>query len=574
MALELAPRWDDRSPAPKVNGHDPLGEPVHGRAVRRVHGDNRRQMSYSSAGIGRGSRSSGDDQSLLRYGMVLRERVWIILACTILVLAAAVAYVEVAPKKYQAEAEMEVEAASPNDATLSSLPVLHQTGDPTEDVLTGASLVTTAPVAQAVVRALHLDMSAAGALQTISATPVGQAGLVAVQATASSPALAERLADAFVTQTILRSTATMHAAISSELPTLQNQLTSVPLGERYAPGSLGEQLDELQQLLHTNDPTLVFAAPASLPTAPSSPKKKLTLIAGLVGGLLVGIGAAFLFHALDPRLRRDDQLRERFGLPVLARIPREPRGNRARPLLPSELSAAGHEGYRTLRTILAARAPAGEPRVVLITGSAPAEGKSTTAMGLAAGLAQAGARVLLIEADLRKPTFANSFNLRSFVGVQNVLLGKTDIAHAIVPVSIDGARVRVLAAYPTAGEKVGMPVAAVRKLVNDAKAVADFVIIDSAPLTAVIDALPFAQAADEVVVVARLDETRLNKLDDLDDLLSQHGIRRSGVVLIGDQHTRPTDHYYAPQPNGTSRSAAPSRSTASTRASVRDVVTD
>src|ERR1700735_4362032 len=112
-------------------------------------------MSSSSAGRQRRA-SSSEDQSLLRYWTVLRERVWVIAACTALVFAAAIAYVAVAPRTYQAQAEMEVQAASSGDAVLSGLPVLHQTGDPTQDVLTGASLVTTQPVALAVVHSLHL----------------------------------------------------------------------------------------------------------------------------------------------------------------------------------------------------------------------------------------------------------------------------------------------------------------------------------------------------------------------------------------------------------------------------------
>ena len=101
-----------------------------------------------------GGPSGSEDQSLARYWRVLRERVWVIVACTVLVFLAAVVYVKVAPRTYQAQAEMEVQAAGAGDAVLSALPVLHQTGDPTEDVLTGASLVTTQPVAKAVVQSL------------------------------------------------------------------------------------------------------------------------------------------------------------------------------------------------------------------------------------------------------------------------------------------------------------------------------------------------------------------------------------------------------------------------------------
>lgn len=510
-------------------------------------------MSYSSVGNGRArARSGGDDQSLLRYWNVLRERAWVIVACTVLCFAAAVIYTRVATKTYQATAEMEVQAAASGDAVLSALPVLHQTGDPTEDVLTAASLVTTQPVASAAITSAHLHMSVPAALGTITATPVGQAGLVAVQSTADSAQLAQKLANAFVSETIALSTHRLHTAISSELPTLQSELAQVPVSQRYGPGSLGEQIDELQQLLHQSDPTLVLAAPATLPLAPTSPRTKLSLVAGLVAGLLIGIGAAFLFHALDPRIRREEQLRERFGLPILARIPRQPHSHRPRPLLPSELSPGAQEGYRTLRTILAARARNSESRAVLVTGSAPGEGKSTTALSLSAALAQGGARVILVEADLRKPTFAASFNLVDFTGIERVLEGRVELAKAVVPVRIEGVPLRVLPAHPSTGDTPGLSFSVVRKLISDAKAMADFVIIDSAPLTAVIDALPFAQAADEVVIVTRLDQTRLNKLEELDDLLAQNGVTRTGVVLIGEHPMRRAPYYYA-DANGSSR---------------------
>ena len=547
---------------------------THEEAHPVLGGHNNGGMSYSSAGNGRRGSSSSENQSLVRYWSVLRERLWLIVACTVLVFLAAVVYVKTAPKTYQAQASMEVQAASSNSAVLSALPVLHQSGDPTQDVLTGASLVTVQPVAAAVVRAEHLDMSAGTALGSVQASAIGQAGLVAVVATASSPKLAQTLANGFVDQTIALSTARMHAAIQTELPTLQQELTVVPAAQKYGPGSLGEQVDELQQLLHQSDPTLVNAAPATLPTAPSSPKTKLSLIAGLFAGLLVGIGAAFLFHALDPRVRREEQLRDRFGLPVLARIPRQPHSHRPRPLLPSELSPGAQEGYRTLRTILAARGRSSESRAILVTGSGPGEGKSTTAMSLATALAQGGARVILIEADLRKPTFAAAFNLGEFNGIERVLEGKVDLAKAVVPVRIEGLRMRVLPAHPSSGENVGLSFPIVRKLVNDAKALADFVVIDSAPLTAVIDALPFAQAADEVIIVARLEQTRLNKLEELDDLLSQNGVSRTGVVLIGEHPMHRTPYYYATKENGTSRLRLPGGSGAESEPSGEGLLRD
>jgi capsular exopolysaccharide synthesis family protein len=503
---------------------------------------------FSSGYGGGGSRTSSEDQSLLRYYRILRGRIWLILACTVLAVAAAAVYVEVAPKTYQAQAELVAQPANPADTALAELPVLRQSGDPTQDILTAASLVTTTRVAGAVVNALHLKISPTAALGDVTASPIGQASLVAVQATASSARLAQELANQFVAQTIATSTNGMHEAITAELPTLQTQLAAIPASQRYGPGSQGQLLDELKQLLLVNDPTLASAAVATLPTSPSSPKTKLTLAAGLVGGLLIGIGAAFAFHALDPRIRRVEQLRDLLGLPILAQIPRERYRSHVWPLMPAELSNASLEGYRTLRTTLTAQASSSGPHVVLVTGSAPAEGKSTSAISLAVALAQGGGRVILIEADMRKPTFAPSFGIEVQYGIQDVLIGEADLAQALIPVRVDGTSVRVLAAKQMGGELADrLSFAIVRKLIDDAKALADAVVIDSPPLTEVSDALPFAQLADETLIVVRLDHSRIHKLQELDELLARYGSAPTGLLVIGGAAR---DHYYYARGDG------------------------
>lgn len=499
-------------------------------------------MSYLSTGQ-RGGRSASSD-GLLRYLAVVREHVLLIIACTVVALAVALIYVEVAPKTYQASATLLVLPASTDDPVLDQLPVIQQSEDPTEAVLTAASLVTTMQVANAAKATLHTDIGPAALLGDVQANPIGETSLVAVQATASSPQLAQRIANAFATQTVATRTAAMHVAVASTIAGLESQLAALPSGQRYGTGSVGNELAEARDLAHSNDPTLQVAALASLPPGPSSPHTKLSIAAGLIGGLVVGIGAAFLLHVLDPRLRREEQLRELLDIPALARIPRERRGTK-RPLLPNEMSLFAREGYRTLRTTLTARGPTTRSRAFLVTGSAPSEGKTTTAIGLAVALAHGGGRVILIEADLRRPTFASLLGLDFRVGTEAVLIGEVDLETALVPVRFEGTSLRVLAsqfAGSSMADRLSPTIAA--KLIEDAKALADFVVIDSPPLTAVIDALPLAQFADEVLIVARLGRSKMSKIMELADLLAQYGAAASGFVIVGEAPRRLGGGYY------------------------------
>ena len=193
-----------------------------------------------------------------------------------------------------------------NTTTLIALPVLFSSGDPTRDVLTASSLITTPQVATVAATMLPQVPPPTRCSAASARRRWAKSNLVAVTASASSAARAQQIANAFPQAVITTRAAALHKAISAIIPGLQAQAAKLPRALRGQPGTVSDQLSQLETLSNSPDPTMTLAAPAVRPTAPYTPKVKLSLAAGLFGGLILGIALAFAYQALDPRLRREE----------------------------------------------------------------------------------------------------------------------------------------------------------------------------------------------------------------------------------------------------------------------------
>jgi non-specific protein-tyrosine kinase len=364
--------------------------------------------------------------------------------------------------------------------------------------------------------------------------PIAQSTLVAVRATRGSAAEAANLANAYAKAAVDQRTADLHRAINEQLPQLRARL---PLNR----DTLNARVTSLASLAAAPDPTIRVAAPAGVPGSAASPKPKLALAAGLLGGLILGLGAAFASQALDPRLRREEQIRELFRLPLLARVPKlegDREGDTGAPV-----SSAAIEAYRTLRATLTARSE-GQLRSVLVTSSQAGEGKTTTAINFARVLAQGGSRVILIEGDLRRPSIVENLSVRPLAGIAAVLIGSVRLEDALFTTEEYGDNLSFLLAEHSAqalSDRLSLPAA--RQLIYEAEGLADYVIIDSPPLTEVVDALPLAQHVDAVIIVARAGTSRLNRLRELGEMLAQAGVTPAGIVMTGAEGV-PDSPYY------------------------------
>jgi capsular exopolysaccharide synthesis family protein len=488
-----------------------------------------------------------EQEGLQRYVETFRERSLLIVLIMAITTGIAILYVLTATKTYQAEADLLITPVTGNDPVLASLGLIGVSADPTRDVETASRLVTNADVAGAVGKSLNTSLSDETLLTKVTAVPVAQSNIVAVTATETSPEAAKQLADAFATEAVEARTDSLHEQIEQQLPVLEAQLQSSG-NSTVGEAPIADQIAQLKLLASSPIPDMRVQTLATIPTSQASPRPVLSIVAGLVAGAILGIVAAFGAQVLDPRLRRESQLRRLYGLPILGRIPKESRVEE-KPLSPRRLSPVTSEAYRTLRATLTATTSRNGPgRVILITGSAPSEGKTTTAVNLAVSLALSGKRVILIESDLRRPVLGSTLQVQpQHGGVVGVLIENIGLADALTPTELYGPNLQLLLADYEGGwiaELFSIPAA--ERLIEDARQMADYVIIDSPPLNEVVDALPLARLADAVLVVVKLGTTKLDKLAQLGELLAENGVRPAGFAVVGvPRPSRGEYHYYA-----------------------------
>src|SRR2546423_4645499 len=258
-----------------------------------------------------------EQQGLARYVSTLRERKWLIAFTVLVTTLAAVAYVLTANKVYQAEADLLITPVGNNDPTLSGLGLISSSSDPTRDAGTASKLVTSTTVAKRVKLRLHDSRTAEELLRNVSVAPVATSNIVAVTAEGGSPKEAQQLANAFATEAVANRTENFHSQIDERIANIKPQVKSQPTAAELAdPTSLASQLSRLELLRTRSDPTIRVETLADPPSSPSSPKKKLSIIAGIIAGLVLGVGGAFAPHGLDPRPRRGEEPRPPYGLPI------------------------------------------------------------------------------------------------------------------------------------------------------------------------------------------------------------------------------------------------------------------
>lgn len=245
--------------------------------------------------------------------------------------------------------------------------------------------------------------------------------------------------------------------------------------------------------------------PASQPTTHSSPNEPLTLAVGLLLGLALGVGLALLLEVLDRRIRGTEDL-ERLGLTPIGTIPASSELSDGHRIMDQDGTAQDpvhfrvREAFNELRINLQFMNPDDPPRIITVTSTSPADGKSTVAANLAVSLARAGVPTILVDADLRRPTVADTFKVRGGAGLSDVVVGRTDFPSVIhTPPEYNG--LLVLPAGQIPPNPTELLTSERFKLALEALSETHMVIVDAPPLLAVSDAAIMATRLDGALLV-------------------------------------------------------------------------
>lgn len=269
---------------------------------------------------------------------------------------------------------------------------------------------------------------------------------------------------------------------------------------------------------------------AQLPLSPVSPRQKTSVALGLILGLMAGMGCAVLRHSLDRTVKNPDALAELVEAPVLGTTNWD-QGIRARPLIVHDQPRAPlAESFRQLRTNLEYVDLDHTNKLICITSSLPHEGKTTTACNLAIALAQAGNRVALVEADLRRPKVAEYLGMENAVGLTTVLTGQVSLDAALQPWA--GGLLDFLgcgALPPNPSELLAS--AQMAGLLAQLESRYDVVILDAAPVLPVADAVALAAHCHGVLFVARHGWVRSDQVKTAAEYVRRVSVPVFGVVL-------------------------------------------
>jgi capsular exopolysaccharide synthesis family protein len=459
---------------------------------------------------------------------ILRRRWTVVVAVVIACVAVAVVHQRKAAKTYEATSSVAFQSGTLSDAALQ---VSTGGGEPQREANTEVLLAHSRAVAEGVRNQLHLGASASAddLLGEVEVEAAANANVLNLIATTPSPQYSARLANAFAQQYIAFKAKSQLSGIEIAQTRLQQQIAALPSGstERTALEQNVQKLNSLRAVAGGGANVIGLAGAGKL----VGKSLTTTFILGLVIGLALAFSIVFLLESLDRRIKTLEEFERQYRLPLLSAIPQS--GFRFRRAAERTEML---EPFRILRSALDFAAVTRDIDTLMLTSAVAGEGKTTVSVDLAHTIALAGRPVVLIELDLRRPTFTEHFSLDKSDGLTTALTSDTPLAKLLVKPFTELPNLSVLPAgrIPfNPSELLGSP--AIGEIIAELSEGGTMVMIDAPPLNPVADAHvllnnPAIQAA---ILIARLGRTTRDEVARARRILDHHIVEPVGIVITG-----------------------------------------
>ncbi|KAA1422784.1 polysaccharide biosynthesis tyrosine autokinase [Mumia zhuanghuii] len=315
--------------------------------------------------------------------------------------------------------------------------------------------------------------------------------------------------------------------------------------------SLGAVIEDIESngtVSRTGEPEsnvrVSITAPATPPISPSSPRTLINLVLGALLGLSAGMVAAVVRNHYDRRIKSADDVREVTGISPLGTTSHQAASQRM-PLVALDWRSEAAERFRTIRTALRFASIDREVRHFVVTSPLSGEGKSTAACNLAISLAQGGASVCLVEADLRRPRAAGYLGVDGNLGLSDVLVGAATLDDVLV--SWNHALLQILPAGSLPPDPVALlESTAMGNLVEALSERFDVVVYDAPPMLPVTDATVLGEKVDGLLLVVRSGKSLKEDLTRSLDKADAARVKVLGTVVVGVRREgRSGEHAYA-----------------------------
>jgi succinoglycan biosynthesis transport protein ExoP len=426
------------------------------------------------------------------YLRILRKRWIIIVAATLLGTAASAAVTIATAPEYEASTLVYIQVQSTGtvgELAQGSTFIQNQ-------VKSFAEVVGTPRVLDSVITTLDLPDSAVGLAQSVVATAPLDTVNVKISVTRDDPMEAAEIANAVT------------ASFREVVGDITASTGAVP----------------------TSQVTVSVLKDATTPLSPTSPNTPLNIVLGVIAGLAIGLTIAILREILDTRIRGERDVLALTDAPIIGGISFDP-GASERPLIvQDDPRSVRAEAFRTLRTNLQFLEADAGARSFVVTSSIPSEGKTTTAANLAIALADSGAQVVLIDADLRRPKVSDYMGLEGAVGLTDVLIARAELADVLQPWGRGNLVVLPAGAVPpNPSELLGSR--AMNALIKSLESEFDVVILDLPPLLPVTDAALVSKLTRGTLLVVAAGRTHKGEFAGAVSSLANVGANLAGVII-------------------------------------------